>query len=92
MINFCFFVSSSNCIGKSKFHVFVENLRTYLSLRNNLKRRIQLCNGITKLLHIFELESFPLNLKRIPYFLNSIYQAQTSICYLSLRGRLTYNI
>jgi hypothetical protein len=53
-------VSSSNCMGKSKFHVFAENLRIYPSLKNILKRRIQLYKCTIKLLYIFRVEKFSL--------------------------------
>lgn len=45
-------------MGKSKFHVFAENLRIYLSLRNDFKRCIQLYNCMIKLLHIFRVGKF----------------------------------
>jgi hypothetical protein len=35
-------VSSSNLMGKSKFHIFTENLRILLSLRNIILRCIKL--------------------------------------------------
>ena len=33
MFEILFYVSSSNCMGKSKFHVFTENLKIYQRLR-----------------------------------------------------------
>jgi|GEM_PF-1880893 len=40
-------------MDKSKFHVFVENLKNLLSMINNIKRCIQLYNYMVKLWNIF---------------------------------------
>jgi hypothetical protein len=47
-------------MGKSKFHIFAENLRISPSLKNMLKRHIQLHNCMIKLLHIFLVGKFSL--------------------------------
>ena len=53
-----FYVFSSNCIGKSKFYVFTENLKIYQHLENNLIQCIQLYNCLTKLLRVFRVGKF----------------------------------
>ena len=65
----CIFVSSSNYMGKSKFHVFAENLRICLSQRNTLKRCIQLYNCMIKLLYIFRVGKFSIEFEEDTYFL-----------------------
>jgi len=45
---------------KSKFHIFAEYLKIYLSLKNMLMKHIKLNNCMIKLLHILPVGKFSL--------------------------------